>query len=90
MANVKHQTRQALGLSSSYIPTLMALVVIAWRSLTLTLDRAGKLGRLKELGWMQWRTGWCACAAFGRRWFDDSVAATAFSITIVALPACFL
>jgi len=41
------------SLHSSYwfIPTLMALATIALAFMTLTLDRAGKIGPIEKLGW---------------------------------------
>ena len=76
------------SLHSSYwfVPTLMAIVAIALAFMTLTLDRADKIGPIEKLGWIYTggpdgaRTLLSAVAGS-----MVSVAATAFSITIVAL-----
>lgn len=76
------------SLHSSYwfVPTLMAIVAIALAFATLSLDRAGKSGPIENLGWIYTggpdgaRTLLSAVAGS-----MVSVAATAFSITIVAL-----
>jgi uncharacterized membrane protein len=76
------------SLDSSYwfLPTIFTLVAIALASIVLSLDRAGYYGLLEKWGWMY--TG----GANGAREVLSSVAsstigiaATAFSITIVAL-----
>ena len=76
------------SLHSSYwfIPTLMAIVAIALAFMTLTLDRADKIGPIEKLGWIYTggpdgaRTLLSAVAGS-----MVSVAATVFSIVIVAL-----
>jgi len=37
--------------ATGFIPTLMALATIALAFMTLTLDRAGKIGPIEKLGW---------------------------------------
>jgi uncharacterized membrane protein len=76
------------SLHSSYwfIPTLMAIATIALAFMTLTLDRAGKIGPIEKLGWSY--TGGPDGARSLLSAIAGSmiaVAATAFSITIVAL-----
>jgi uncharacterized membrane protein len=76
------------SLHSSYwlVPTVMAILAIALAFATLTLDRAGYYGPIEKWGWIY--TGGTSGA---REVLSSvassiiSVAATAFSITIVAL-----
>ena len=87
MKNIK-RSKLWDNLHSSYwfVPTIMAIVAIALAFTMLTLDRAGKSGPIENLGWIYTggpdgaRTLLSAVAGS-----MVSVAATAFSITIVAL-----